>query len=179
MSRIGKLPITIPAGVVVDWNKNARVIKVTGPLGELSQDIHSCISIDIADSVLTVGIENENDKFQKAIWGTIRSIIANLVEGVSKGFEKSMELNGVGYKMELANKLTLHIGFSHPVVLDIPAKIKLNLNKNVLSGTSIDKHLIGDFFTRVHDMKACDVYKQKGFKFPDRYYRKKVAKKTK
>ena len=93
--------------------------------------------------------------------------------------EKEVELNGVGFRMELAKDLTCFLGFSHPVVLPIPSQISLNLEKNVLKGKSIDKQLLGNFFSNLHNIKPCDVYKQKGFKFPGRFYRKKVGKKGK
>jgi large subunit ribosomal protein L6 len=101
-----------------------------------------------------------------------------MVIGVSTGFTKELELNGVGYKMELSGQtLTVYIGFSHPVKLDIHPAIKLSLNKNLLSGTSYDKQLLNNFFGNLHEMKPCDPYKHKGFKFPGRFYIKKVGKK--
>lgn len=180
MSRIGKKIITIPNSVTFNFDEINRVVLVRGPLGELKLDkISKVISFAEQDNILSVKILDETNSLQKAVWGTTRALVSNLIEGVTTGFKKELELNGVGYKMELNTNLTLYIGFSHPVVLDIPTGIKLSLNKNVLSGESIDKHLIGDFFTNVHNMKPCEVYKHKGFKFPGRVYRKKVGKKGK
>jgi large subunit ribosomal protein L6 len=180
MSRVGKKTITIPTQVTLDFDSANRVVLVRGPRGELKlEKVHKNISLKQEESTLSVLIDDESDKYQRAIWGTTRAIIFNLIEGVTVGFKKELELNGVGYRMELANKLTLYIGFSHPVVLDIPDGIKLSLNKNVLSGESSDKQLIGDYFTMIHDRKPCEVYKHKGFKFPGRVYRKKVGKKGK
>jgi len=102
-----------------------------------------------------------------------------MVQGVATGYNKELELNGVGFRMELGKQLILYIGYSHPVNVDIPDDIKLTLEKNVLKGTSIDKQSLGNFFSYVHNLKPCDVYKQKGFKFPGRFYRKKVGKKGK
>lgn len=177
MSRVGKKIITLPTSVTVDVNDN--MVKVSGSKGSLSLQVKPFIKIDITDGVLGLSVEKENDKFQRAIWGTTRALINNNVVGVSEGFKKEMELNGVGYRMELGTELVLYIGFSHPVKITIPSEIKLTLVKNVLSGESIDKQMLGDFFTTIHDMKPCDVYKQKGFKFPNRFYRKKVGKKAK
>jgi large subunit ribosomal protein L6 len=177
MSRVGKKIITLPSSVTVDVSDN--VVKVNGSKGSLSLQVKPFIKVDIKDGVLSLTIDNEGDKFQKAIWGTTRALINNNVVGVTDGFKKEMELNGVGYRMELGTDLILYIGFSHPVVVKIPPQIKLTLNKNVLIGESIDKQILGDFFTTIHDMKPCDVYKQKGFKFPNRFYRKKVGKKAK
>ncbi len=180
MSRIGKKIITIPNNVTFNFDEINRVVLVRGPRGELKlEKINTVISFSEEDKILSVKIKDENNSSQKAVWGTTRAIVSNLIEGVTNGFKKELELNGVGYKMELAEKLTLHIGFSHPVVVDIPTGVKLTLNKNVLSGECNDKHLIGDFFTNVHNMKPCEVYKHKGFKFPGRVYRKKVGKKGK
>lgn len=179
MSRVGKKPIQLPNGVQATVNQQTHVLEVKGPLGTLTHTLPSFVNLQVEDAVIQISVNKENDKFQRAIWGTTRAIVANLVQGVSSGFSKEMELNGVGYRMELGNELTLHIGFSHPVKVVIPSLIKLNLQKNLLSGQSIDKQLLGDFFTSIHDMKPCDPYKQKGFKFPGRHYRKKVGKKAK
>jgi large subunit ribosomal protein L6 len=179
MSRIGKKPITLPSGVTLDFDRANNLVTVSGPLGKLSQKIQPFIGIEIENGEVIVSVKEENTKYQRAIWGTTRAVVQNLVQGVSTGFTKEVELNGVGYKMELGNQLVLYIGFSHPVKIDIPTSIKLSLNKNLLSGQSIDKHLLGDFFMSLHNMKPCDVYKQKGFKFPGKVYRKKVGKKAK
>lgn len=180
MSRVGKKIITIPNQVTFNFDTANRVVLVRGPLGELKlEKVNRNISIDQTDNNLSIQVADADDKFQRAIWGTTRALIFNLIEGVTTGFKKELELNGVGYRMELNNKLTLFVGFSHPVILDIPASIKLTLVKNKLSGESTDKHMLGDFFTTVHNIKPCEVYKHKGFKFPDRIYRKKVGKKGK
>jgi large subunit ribosomal protein L6 len=178
MSRIGKNPIILNDKISIDLSQ-PRIVKVKGPLGELSTNVLDFVEIKVENNQLLVNVKNADDRIQKAIWGTTRAIINNMVEGVSKGYEKKMELNGVGYKMELGKELTLYIGFSHPVKVEIPPSIKLSLEKNVLTGTSYDKQALGNFFTNVHNMKPCDVYKQKGFKFPGRFYRKKVTKKGK
>ncbi len=177
MSRIGKKIITVPAGVTVDYADN--VLSAKGPKGELSMKVHPAIQLNREGNLITFEIADTRNKIASALWGTTRANANNIITGVSEGFSKTLELNGVGYKMELASKLTLYIGFSHTVIVEIPPTIKLELNKNVLSGTSCDKQKIGDFFTTIHDMKPCDVYKHKGFKFPDRFYRKKVGKKGK
>ena len=180
MSRVGKKLITLPAQVQLSYDNKANVVTAKGGLGELTQTLNSCISLQINGSEVNVLVKDENEKFQRAIWGTSRAIVQNMVTGVSTGFKRVLELNGVGFKMELAgSKLTLFIGFSHPVIVDVPAAVKLTLAKNVLSGESIDNQLIGNFFSTVHNMKKCDVYKQKGFKFTGRFYRKKVVKKSK
>lgn len=178
MSRIGKSPVILPNNVKVDFNDNERKVVVTGPNGELNMFLHPSISFEKKESNVVFYCENENDKYQKAIWGTTRSIFNNLVEGVTKMYEKQLELNGVGYKMELKDKLILYIGYSHPVVMDIPKEISLTLEKNSLKGTSINKQILGNFFANVYNKKPCDVYKHKGFKYPGKFYPKKVGKKV-
>jgi large subunit ribosomal protein L6 len=180
MSRIGKKIIEIPDNVTVEYDKISNNITVKGPLGLLKLAIPFFLSLEINDNKLSVLVENYDDKKQRSSWGTYRSLIDNLIVGVSKGYSREMELNGVGFKMELQGQnLTLYIGFSHTVKIVTPDTIKLSLNKNIISGESIDKQALGDFFMKIHNMKPCDVYKQKGFKIPNRYYRKKVGKKAK
>lgn len=177
MSRIGKLPIKIVDKVKVNFDEKSRELVVSGPLGELKCQIHPFVNLGLEPSEIKVSVKNPEKKLHKSLWGTSRAIIQNMIVGVTEGYSKSVELNGVGFKMELAEKLTLYIGFSHTVKIDIPSEIKLKLEKNVLSGTSIDKQSIGHFFTYVHDLKPCDPYKQKGFKFPGRFYLQKEGKK--
>ncbi len=181
MSRIGKKTILLPNTVQLSFDENTNVIKVVGPLGELQFKLHPKVKVSIESNQANVSVEDANDRKQRAIWGTSRAIINNMVQGVTTGFAKEVELNGVGFKMDLQSaqkKLVVHIGFSHPVYVDIPDGIQLSLEKNKLIGKSIDKQLIGNFFTNLHNMKPCDPYKQKGFRFPDRYYLKKVGKKA-
>jgi large subunit ribosomal protein L6 len=177
MSRIGKKVITVPSNVAVKYENN--ILSAKGPKGELSMTVPAPIRLIQNANEITFEIADNSNKIANALWGTTRANANNMITGVSEGFSKTLELNGVGYKMELGSKLTLHIGFSHPVNVEIPKEIKLELTKNTLNGTSCDKQKIGDFFTTIHDMKPCDVYKHKGFKFPDRFYRKKVGKKGK
>lgn len=179
MSRIGKKLINLPSGVDFNFQKENKKVIVKGGLGQLEANVTRFVGFKVENGVVEVTIENSEDKFQRAIWGTTRSILANLVEGVSNGFNKEIELNGVGYKMELGSELVLYLGFSHTVKVAIPSEIKLSLNKNLLSGTSIDKQLLGNFFANLFKLKPCDVYKHKGFKFPGQFYRKKVGKKGK
>lgn len=178
MSRIGKKIIELPAGVTAEINASTNVVTVKGKLGELKETFLSFIHITLEGSTLAVTVKNETDRLQKAMWGTARALINNMVVGVSEGFNKEVELNGVGFKMELAGQnLTIYIGYSHPVKIVVPQEIKLTLNKNVLTGTSIHKQIIGDFFMSLHNMKPSDPYKQKGFKIPGKHYQKKVGKK--
>ena len=177
MSRIGKKIIVVPAGVTVSCQDNKLSAK--GPKGELSMTVSPVIKYNNENNQITFEVADLKNKNANALWGTTRANANNIILGVSEGFSKTLELNGVGSKMDLGEKVVLYIGVSHQVYVEIPKEIKLILTKNVLSGTSCDKQLIGDFFTNIHNMKPCDVYKHKGFKFPDRFYRKKVGKKGK
>jgi large subunit ribosomal protein L6 len=181
MSRVGKKPIVIPEKVQFTFDEATRAVKVVGPLGELGFKIHQDVQLEISDGQVLVKVGNEEDSKQRALWGTTQAILSNLVEGVTKGFNQEVELSGVGFKMELdgsKKNLSVYIGYSHPVKVEVPEGIQLDLQKNTLTGKSIDKQLIGNFFTNLHDLKPCDPYKQKGFRFPGRYYLKKVGKKA-
>jgi len=177
MSRIGKQLVTIPSGVTVNYDSTTRLITVKGLKGELSEKIHPLVSVEVSSSDIQFLVANPENKVERALWGTMRANVANMVVGVTEGYKKTLELNGVGYRMELGKDLVLHLGFSHPVTVIIPDSIKLTLNKNILEGESIDKQAIGDFFTNVHNLKPCEPYKHKGFKFPGRFYPKKEGKK--
>jgi large subunit ribosomal protein L6 len=179
MSRIGKKVITLPNGVTFNFDETSNQVSVKGSLGELNKKFVPQVGFKVDNGEINVFVKDSSDDFQNAIWGTVRSIVNNMVEGVSKGFTKEIELNGVGFRMELGSELVLYIGFSHPVKVKIPSEVKLTLNKNMLSGTSHDKEILGDFFSKIYSLKPCDVYKHKGFKFPGVFYRKKVGKKGK
>jgi large subunit ribosomal protein L6 len=178
MSRIGKKIIEVPAEVSVTVDKSTNTVSVRGKLGELQETILPFVTVTHEGTQITLTIEKENDKFQRSIWGTSRALISNMVVGVSEGYKKDVELNGVGYRMEIVGKdLKLAIGFSHPVIVPIPAEVKVVIDKNLLTATSYHKQILGHFVQYVHDLKPCDPYKHKGFKYPGKYYPKKVGKK--
>lgn len=178
MSRVGKEPIKVPQGIKVEYDEKSRKVKVTSSKGELEYVLPESIGYKEEEGSISLFVEKEN-KTAKAMWGTARAMVNNMIQGLTEGFSKELELNGVGYKMELKDKLIIYIGYSHPVVVKVPEEVKLNLQKNVLKGESINKELLGNFFANIHNLKPCDPYKQKGFKYPGRYYQKKVGKKTK
>jgi large subunit ribosomal protein L6 len=179
MSRVGKNPVVLSTNIDVKYNDSDRVLIVKGPLGELKFNVSKLVDLEITKEQILCTIKDPGDKYERALWGTTRAIIQNMVTGVSTGFNKELELNGVGYKMELGTQLVLYIGYSHSVILDIPEGIKLVLEKNVLKGEGIDKANVGNFFAKIHNMKPCDPYKQKGFKYPGRFYKKKQGKQGK
>jgi large subunit ribosomal protein L6 len=141
MSRIGKKPIEIPEKVQV--KVEAGKVNVTGPKGSLEFSFHPEMAVKVADNSVVVE-KIGNSKQAPALWGTTARIIENMIEGVTKGFEKKLELNGVGYRMALAGKkINMALGFSHPVVLDIPEKIEAKIEGNAITISGIDKQAVG------------------------------------
>lgn len=178
MSRIGKKIIPVPAGVEILLDSSTNKVTVKGKLGELHEVFLPFVVITHQDKEVTLDVKKQNDRFQRAIWGTSRALFNNMVVGVSEGYKKEVELNGVGYRMELVgSELKLAIGFSHPVVVAVPPEVKVVIEKNLLTATSHHKQILGHFVQYVHDLKPCDPYKHKGFKYPGKYYPKKVGKK--
>lgn len=176
MSRIGKKPVTIPAGVEVKIE--AQEVHVKGPKGNLSLRLHPAVKAGFADGLVTVE-KVGTAKDASAIWGTSTKLIANMVEGVTKGFEKQIELNGVGFRMNVAGKkLNLALGFSHPVEVPIPEGVTAKIEANILTLQSIDKHLLGQFASDVRGLKPVEPYKGKGFKYVGEFVRRKEGKKA-
>jgi large subunit ribosomal protein L6 len=176
MSRVGKK--LIPINSAITFKKEGNTVTVSGKNGSLSASFLDFVSVEHTATDIAISVIDPDNKFQRANWGTARAIISNMVTGVETGFTKELELNGVGFKMELSGQnLTLYVGFSHTVKLIAPDAIKLTLVKNLLTGTSYDKQMLNNFFGNIHEMKPCDPYKHKGFKFPGRFYIKKVGKK--
>lgn len=175
MSRIGKMPIAIPAGVEVSMNDN--IITVKGPKGTLTQTVHSNMAINIDGNEINVTRPND-DKENRALHGLTRSLIANMVEGVSNGFKKELEVNGVGYRAEKQGKdLVLTIGYSHKVVMTEIDGITIEVpspNKVVISGP--DKQKVGQFAANLRSKRPPEPYKGKGIKYVDEYIRRKEGK---
>jgi large subunit ribosomal protein L6 len=176
MSRIGKKPIEIPSGVTVAVDGN--VVKVKGPKGELSFDSSYEVSIETNDGEVVVKKVGKT-KNAAALWGTTRSVIANMIEGVSKGFSKQLELNGVGYKMAVSgSKLNLNLGYSHPVEMEIPKGLTASIEKNVLTIEGIDKQAVGLFAAQIRQKRKVEPYKGKGFKYIDEQVIRKEGKRA-
>ena len=180
MSRIGKLPITIPAGVTISHKDD--VITVKGPKGELTQYVNPAISIEIEDGQVVLK-ENDkemldNTKQRHAFHGLYRALINNMVVGVSTGYEKVLEINGVGYRAaKSGNKLTLSLGYSHPVEMTDPEGIETVLEgQNIIIVKGIDKEKVGQFAAEIRDKRRPEPYKGKGIKYADETIRRKVGK---
>lgn len=178
MSRIGKNPIIIPTGVEIKIDKNK--VSVKGPKGELNVDIKPFIGVEVKDNSIFVTVPNENLASQKAYWGLYRSLIANAVIGVSSGFEKKLELNGVGYSMNLqGNKIVFNLGFSHKIEFEAPAGIILNVDKNIITVSGTSKDLVGLTAAKIRKLRPIEPYKLKGIKYIDEIVIKKAGKMAK
>lgn len=165
MSRIGKKPIVLPSGVNVTID--GKIITVSGPKGTLSREINPKIEVKIENNQIDV-INNNKEPQYNAYHGLYRQLIANMVEGVSKGFEKSLNVNGVGFKINQQGKdLVLNIGFSHPVLLKSIDGIELSCDKNVITVKGIDKELVGQFAAKVRNIKPVEPYHAYGISYTD------------
>lgn len=175
MSRLGKLPITLPAGVTVSISGQSLVVK--GPKGELKQDFKSDVVPSVNDGVLTVAISEKSSKDASAMWGLYRTLFANMVEGVSVGFVRKLEINGVGYRANVSgNKLNMALGFSHPVVFELPQGITASVEGNVITLNGADKKLIGETAAKIRRIRKPEPYKGKGVKYVEEVIRRKAGK---
>ena len=186
MSRIGKKPIAIPGGVKLEIKDLS--VKVSGPLGQLQMDCNPRINVRIDDPGKNILVENERpeDRQNKQLHGTMRALIANMVAGVSKGFERKMEIFGTGYNVkEQGGKLVFQVGFCHPVELVIPKGLKVNIETAATRGndiparftlSGIDKRMLGQFAADIRKIRPPEPYKGKGIRYVDEHVRRKVGK---
>ncbi|MBN2423939.1 MAG: 50S ribosomal protein L6 [Calditrichaceae bacterium] len=176
MSRIGKLPVSIPANVTINLDPN-NLVTVKGPKGELKKQFSNQIDIKIEDN--TVKVNRKNDlKYSRALHGLTRALLSNLIEGVSEGYNKKLEIVGVGYKAEMrGRKLVLNLGFSHPIILSVPAQISISTptpNQIIIQG--IDKELVGMVAAKIRSFRKPEPYKGKGVKYENEYIKRKAGK---
>ncbi len=179
MSRIGKQPITIPAGVTVEISSDLITIK--GPKGTLNFNILEGVTVTQDAGILQVSIQDANIKQQKAFWGLTRAMIQNMVVGVSAGYTKALEIIGVGYKFDVKSptKMELAIGFSHKVLVDAPAGVTIEADpqeKNRIHIKSHDKQLLGYFAAYIRSLKKPEPYKGKGIRYVGEQVRRKAGK---
>ena len=186
MSRIGKKPIIIPQGVKVE--RDGESIKVLGSLGSLEMNCHPRIEVKIDSSSGKILVENEHpeNRQDKQLHGTMRALIANMVTGVSKGFERKMEVYGTGYSVkEQGGKLIFQVGFCHPVERIIPKGIKVNIEASATRGNEVparftlsgtDKCLLGQFAADIRKTRPPEPYKGKGIRYADEHVKRKVGK---
>lgn len=175
MSRLGKLPIKIPAGTQVSIDKG--VVTVKGPKGELKQELHRLVKIENNPEEIIVKVKNENDKEERSLWGLFRALLNNMVVGVNSGYEKKLEIKGVGYKVAVVgNKINLNLGFSHPVEFVLPEGISALAEGNSLTISGIDKQLVGELAAQIRKMRKPEPYKGKGIRYSDEVIRRKAGK---
>ncbi len=174
MSRIGKMPIPIPKEVKVALNGDLLTVK--GPKGELRCNIHPKVNINIENGQILVTV-NDEDKGSKSCHGLFRALIANMVKGVSKGFERVLEIVGVGYRAELSGRTaTLHLGYSHPVVFELPDGINAEIEKTKITLSGIDKELLGRTAAKIRSFRKPEPYKGKGIRYAEEIIRRKAGK---
>ncbi|MDB4939989.1 MAG: putative ribosomal protein [Candidatus Doudnabacteria bacterium] len=175
MSRIGKKPITIPNGVkpeVIDKGLN-----VTGPKGTVFVLVHPKVQLNISASEIVVDVKNHENKLERSLWGLTRSLVQNAVTGVTQGFEKKLEINGVGYRGAIAGTtITMALGFSHPVIVEVPKGLTATIEKNLITITGVDKQAVGEFAAKIRALKKPEPYKGKGIKYSDEVVRRKAGK---
>ncbi len=178
MSRIGKKMITLPLSV--EASVASDLVTIKGPKGVLSIPLVPSVKILKQDETrsLQVTVVDEKDKKQRALWGLVRQLIFNAVQGVQKPFEKSLEFVGVGFKVVMSgtNKLTIEVGFSHPVTFILPKGIEAKIEKNILTIYGIDKQLLGETAARIRRLKPPEPYKGKGIKYTTETIRRKAGK---
>ncbi len=177
MSNIGKLPVTIEAGVEV--KKDGRDLTVSGPKGSLFLKLPAGIDVIVADGIATVKKEHES-KYLEKFYGLSRALLSNMVKGVSKGFEKKLELSGVGYRARVdGHDLILNVGYSHPVKIMAPEDVTFKVEENVITVTGVDKRIVGDIADNIRKVRPPEPYKGKGIKYVGEKIRRKAGKTAK
>ena len=176
MSRIGRLPIDIPQGVEVKIEEGNKVT-VKGPKGTLEKNLPVEMEIKLEDNQIVVSRPNDLKKM-KSLHGLTRSLIANMVTGVSQGYEKKLEINGVGYRAQKKGKvITFNLGFSHPVAMTDPEGIETEMDgQNIIIVKGIDKEKVGQYAAEIRELRKPEPYKGKGIKYADEVIRRKVGK---
>lgn len=178
MSRIGRQPIKIPDNVEIKIR--TENIHVKGPKGELEIKVPSQVKLEQKNQEVTLQVSNPNDKKEKALWGTFRQLIFNLIKGTVEGFEKKLELSGIGYKASVSgNILTLNVGFSHPIEYKLPPGIETKIEKNIISIFGINKQLVGEIAAQIRRIRPPEPYKGRGIKYVEEIIRKKAGKQAK
>ena len=180
MSRIGKLPVNLPAGVTITVS-DTNVVSVKGPLGTLSQQVDNDIRVEVENNQIIVSRPNDEKRI-KSLHGLYRALIANMVVGVSNGYKKELELVGVGYRAEAkGQRLEMSLGYSHDIILELPDEIKVETKTEkrsnpIITLSSIDKQLIGHVAAKIRSLRPPEPYKGKGIKFVGEQLRRKAGK---
>ena len=175
MSRIGKKPIIVPTGATVQID--GQKVKVKGQKGELEFNFHRLVHFEKKDGIVKTLVKKTEDKKSRELWGLSRVLLSNMIEGVTKGFQKKLEINGVGYRAAASGqKLNLELGFSHPVEFMLPKGIEAKVEKNIITISGIDKQLVGETAARIRALRKPEPYKGKGIKYVDEIIRRKAGK---
>ncbi len=174
MSRIGRKPVVVPKGVHVSLS--GRSLAVKGPKGELKRDLPMGVSVKVVNGEAQVE-RADDSRENRAKHGLIRALLANMVTGVTNGFERQLEINGVGYRAEVVGqKLTMALGYSHPVVFDVPKGVSAKVDKNLLVLNGSDRELLGEVAAKIRGFRPPEPYKGKGVKYVEETIRRKVGK---
>ncbi len=182
MSRIGKQPVVLPSGV--EATVEGRKVTIKGPLGQLETTVHMNAKVALGDGgsgkELAVTMVDLESKLNRSLWGTTRTVLDNMVIGVTEGYKKQLEVNGVGYKVALQGAgIRLDVGFSHPVEYKLPEGIKAEVEKNVITISGIDKQKVGQVAAEIRKVRKPEPYKGKGIKYMDEVIRRKAGKAAK
>ena len=176
MSRIGKQTITIPAGVQVSFADGTLTVK--GPKGEIVRDVRDEVSLTVADNTVTVKPVAKT-RLANALWGTYASHAKNMITGVTEGYKKELEVHGIGYRAGMQGKqLELRVGFSHPVLLDVPEGVQVSVKGTTITVEGFDKEVVGAFAATVRQTKKPEPYKGKGIRYVGEVVRRKQGKKS-
>lgn len=177
MSRVGKKPIEISDKIKIAYSD--RILTVSGDKGTLTRTIHPDVNLNIEDNSLTVTIDNM-DKRTRSLWGMTRAIVANMVTGVTQGFERALEINGIGYRAEISGKnILFNLGYSHPIDFPLPEGISASIEKNIIKLSGIDKDLLGYTASTIRSLRPPEPYKGKGVKYAEEYIQRKAGKTAK
>jgi large subunit ribosomal protein L6 len=174
MSRVGKKPISIPGNVKISYDN--RLITVEGEKGKLSRTIHPSMDLDIKDGVISVVME-VTSRTNQALQGLTRSLVSNMITGVTKGFERVLEINGIGYRAEVKGEhVIFNLGYSHPIHFDIPADVTITVDKSNVKLSGIDKERLGHTAAAIRKLRPPEPYKGKGIKYAEEYIQRKAGK---
>lgn len=178
MSRIGKQPIELPEKVTMTIADGSIVVK--GPNGEVKVPVHPKVKVEQKDNTVSVTVANPEDKDERALWGLYGSLLSNMMKGVTTGFERKLEINGVGYKVAASgNTLNLSLGYSHDIKFEVPKTVKAVVEKNVITLTGADKQEVGQVAAKIRALRKPEPYKGKGIKYMEEVIRRKEGKQAK
>lgn len=178
MSRIGKKTIKIPSGVTV--TQQGTVLTVKGPKGTLTRVVHPAVTINLTAEEVSVDVVNKEEKKERSLWGTFSAHIQNMVDGVTTGFKRQLEVNGVGYRVAMQGRdLKLELGFSHSVVFKIPETVTATVEKNVITLESSNIEQLGQIASEIRSLRKPEPYKGKGVKYMEEVIRRKAGKTAK